>query len=253
MTILHQVKLGSSGPRVSRLIFGTEHIIDRSPREGGLVLAQAYRELGINHWDTAIAYKSHPQVAAGLKEVGRDKILVTSKTPARSEEEARADFNRILDELQTDYLDICFLHNVAAGRLKEHLVALKHLKEEKKAGRIHHLGISTHSASVVREAAETADLEIVCATLNYRGTHLDEGSLPEMMEALEQCHQAGKGVYVIKVLGVGALASDLRRALEFVSRNPHVDAINIGMKNIEEVRENASLLMELDEDRERRD
>lgn len=251
MTRVPQVRLGSSGPIVSRLIFGTEHIIDRTPAEGGHILAQAYSRLGITHWDTAPAYRSHPQVAQGLKEAGRSNIVVTSKTPARSAEKAAEDLELILQELDIQYLDICFLHNVAYGRLPDHLRALEPLLREKEAGRIRHLGLSSHSASVIREAAEISELEIICAPLNLRGTHIDQGSREEMEEALKLCHDKGKGTYVIKILGVGDLAEELEEALAYVASLPFVDALNIGMRNLGEAEENASLLRKLDHTHER--
>lgn len=237
-----QVRLGRTGPLVSRLIFGTEHIIDLSPGDGGRILADAYLEHGVNHWDTAIAYKSHPQVAAGLGLAGRTNIVVTSKTRARTATEASSDLDLILRELDTGYLDICFLHYVRTGCLPQHMDALGQLVREREAGRVRHLGISSHSPSVLAAAARIEELEIVCGTLNSDGSRIDDGDLQDMLGALEACYAAGKGVYVIKILGCGELADDVPAAIKFVLQYPFIHAYNIGMRNLGELRENLAVI-----------
>ncbi len=237
--------LGKTGPLVSRLIFGTEHIIDLTPEEGGAVLASAYRKHGINHWDTAIAYQSHPQVASGLKQAGRENIIVTSKTPAKTASQARADLDLILSELKTDYLDICFLHYVKTGCMPEHRPALSFLTTARDRGQVRHLGVSSHSPEVLAAAALVPELEIVCGTLNRDGSRIDDGNLEDMLDALKACYEAGKGVYVIKILGRGELAHDIKGALEFVCQYPFIHAYNIGMRNLEEVSENLRFINQL--------
>ncbi len=239
---IHQVQLGTEGPKVSSLIFGTEHIIHMPPAQGGALLSAAYQEFGINHWDTALAYKSHPQVAAGLDQAGRENIIVTSKTSAKTAEEAQADLNRIFEELKTSYLDICFLHYVKTGEYSEHEDALKYLVQVKNSGLIRHIGLSSHSPSVIKETLHTPEIEIVCGTLNRDGSRIDDGDLNAMLEALQACHQVGKGVYVIKILGRGDLAHDVPGALKYVTQFDFIDAFNIGMRNLTEVRENVDLL-----------
>lgn len=238
------VKLGSSGPRVSRLIFGTEHIIDLTPEEGGAILADSYRKLGINHWDTAPAYASHPQVASGLEQAGRGNIVVTSKTSAATSTEAESELKEILDELGTDYLDIAFLHNVPTGYLERRRGALDHLLRAKHHGLVRHVGLSTHSPSVLAEAAAIPEVEIVCATLNRDGSRINDGTLDDMLSALKACYEQGKGVYVIKILGRGDLVDDLEEAIRFVCGYPFIHAYNIGMRNLREAEENLSLIME---------
>ena len=239
---LPMVTLGTTGPSVHPLIFGTEHIIDRSAEEGGALLAEAFQRFGINHWDTAIAYKSHPQVAAGLTQVGREDIVVTSKSPAKTREEATTDLTRILEELQTDYIDILFLHNVRTGALSAHENALRYFQEAQTEGLIRHLGLSSHSPSVLQEASHLSSIEVVCGTLNRDGSRIDDGTLDDMRSALHRCHDAGKGVYVIKILGRGDLVDDVEGAISFVTQYRFIDAFNIGMKNREEVEENFEIL-----------
>ena len=237
------IRLGRSGPLVSRLIFGTEHIIDLTPDEGGAILAEAHRSFGIVHWDTAPAYDSHPQVASGLKQVGRQNVIVTSKTTARTYDEARGELGVILEELDTTYLDIIFLHNVPGDGLPERDGALRYLLGAKRQGTVKHVGISSHAPSTLLEASNIDDMEIVCGTLNRDGSRID-GTLEDMLTSLEQCYRQGKGVYVIKILGRGDLVDDVEGAIRFVCEYPFIHAYNIGMKNTEEVEENLRFILE---------
>ncbi len=239
-----KVQLGHTGLEVSQLIFGTdeEQLKAKSPRESGKILNQAYEEYGVNHWDTAFSYGTHPHVGAGLKMARRQEIVVTSKIRSKSAKETKDKFHRTLQELKTDYLDIGFIHYVRPGELSEYEGALDAWMEFKKAGKVSHIGVSTHSPQVVRECSKVPELEVVCAPLNYKGTHIDEGTLEDMKSALQSCHGQGKGVYIIKVLGRGQLTHDARRAIEFVGQFPFVDAFCIGMHQISEVKENLALL-----------
>ncbi len=237
-----KIRLGESGPEVSRLIFGTEHIIDLSPAEGGAILAEAYERFAVTHWDTALAYESHPQVAAGLRQVGREQVVVTSKTAAKTRESAERQLRQILIELDTDYLDIAFLHNVPTDGLSDRTGALEYLCEAQDAGTVRHVGLSSHSPALLKEAASEEQIKIVCGTLNRDGSRIDDGSRDDMLEALQECFSQGKGVYVIKILGRGDLVYDLEGAIEFVCRHPFVHAFNIGMRNCDELEENLTML-----------
>ncbi len=237
------IQLGETGPTVPRLIFGTEHIIDLSPEEGGAILAGAYRQFGINHWDTAPIYESHPQVASGLKQAGRENILVTSKTRAETADEARQELASTLAELDIHHLDIAFLHNVTTDHLPRRSGALDYLVDARQEGLVGHVGISSHSPATLEASAGIPELEIVCGTLNRDGSRIDDGTLDEMIHALKTCYEAGKGVYVIKILGRGDLVDDVEGAIEFVCQYPFIHAYNIGMRNAREVEENLGFII----------
>jgi len=239
-----KIHLGTNGPAVSRLIFGTEHIINLSPEDGGAILTEAYNEFGIDHWDTAPAYESHPQVAAGLKQAGRENIIVTSKTTAETYDEAETQMEDILHELDTNYLDIAFLHNVPQGRLQHRQGALQYLIEAKKQGLINYVGLSSHCPDILLEASKKENLEIVCGTVNKDGSRIDGGTIDDMLKALKRCFVNDKGVYAIKILGRGDLTDELESAIQFVCEQPFIHAYNIGMRNIEEVRENLEIITE---------
>jgi aryl-alcohol dehydrogenase-like predicted oxidoreductase len=237
-----KVELGNTGIYTSQLCFGTEHINIYTPSYGGGILADAAHLYDVNFWDTDMVYGSHPQVANGLSRVQRGQVVVCSKTYSTDKSGAKRDLARIFEELSTPYLDICLLHRVTV-EASNYYPALEYLLEEKHNGRIRAVGLSTHYTSVIQEAANIPEIEIVCAPLNRDGSRIDRGSRDEMIDALQTAHQNGKGVYVIKTLGRGDLIHDLQGALEWVLQfNDFIDVYNIGFSNLSELRQDLQII-----------
>jgi len=55
-----------------------------------------------------------------------------------------------------------------------------------------------------------------------------DGPPHEVLPVLRDAREAGKGIYAMKVLGCGELASDVSRAIGFVAETGCVDALSIG-------------------------
>ncbi len=236
------VELGRTGIKVSQLCFGTEHINIYTPELGGKLLADAARLHGVFFWDTDMVYGSHPQIAAGLELVRRPEVVVCTKTYAITAPAAEQDLERMFTELRTDYLDLVLLHRVRVG-LDQAQPALDVLTRAKAQGRIRAVGISTHFASIARQAAEHPAVEVVCVPLNRDGSRIDEGDRAGMIESLRACHATGKGTYVIKTLGRGDLVHDVKGALEWVLQySDCIDVLNIGFANIAELREDLEII-----------
>jgi aryl-alcohol dehydrogenase-like predicted oxidoreductase len=75
-----------------------------------------------------------------------------------------------------------------------------------------------------------------------------------MAAALSVARTAGKGVYIIKLLAHGKLATsagDIDAALRFAFSAGAADAYNIGMSNLDQARANLQLLQEVLSEEER--
>src|SRR5687767_3207282 len=113
--LAQRVPYGGTGLSVSRLCWGTglmavlRHNLDVG--EAARILLRGF-ELGVNFWDTADGYKTHPHVAEALRHVDRDAVVINTKTPAKTGEGVTADVDRFLQELGTDHLDTVLLHNI---------------------------------------------------------------------------------------------------------------------------------------------
>jgi aryl-alcohol dehydrogenase-like predicted oxidoreductase len=239
------VAFGQTGLTVSRLCFGTAYLGPLSdklmPEAGGDLLARAF-ELGVAFWDTSDDYGTHPHIAAALRQVPREQVVIASKTC-----EPEGAVQRALQELETDYLDIMLIHCVGLSWIEPAREALKILAQDKARGLVRAVGFSTHSAEVTRRAAEWPDVEVLLAIVNPTGTwsqdeEIEDGTIADVLGALKRAHAAGKGVYAMKVMGCGALASDPAQAINFAARLPYVHSLCIGMRSLDEVQCNLALL-----------
>ncbi len=160
----------STGDKVSLLGFGMMRLPSvggRSAREGNEEIDQEMvNELvdyaivhGVNYFDTSPAYcqgKSEHATGIALSRHPRDKYFIATKlsnfAPSTwSREASIAMYRNSMKELQVDYLDYLLLHGIGLGDGMEEFVnrfikngILDFLLEERKAGRIRHLGFSYH-------------------------------------------------------------------------------------------------------------
>jgi len=248
-TSIARIPFGSNGPIISRLAFGTIPFGGRGwrgdpavePKEAGNILKRAH-EFGITYWDTAENYHTHPHVREGLRRVRREKVVVSTKTGKKKYEEVKERVRSSLEELDTDYIDIYFLHYVNSWtEFKARHGALKALLEAKEAGLIRHIGISTHRAEVASAAADVPELEMVLATVNKTGKNM-ESPRDEMISALKRSYQAGKGVGVMKVLAYGDVT--VAEGLEFSGKLPQ-HATLLGIRTMKELEEDVEAFLKV--------
>lgn len=265
---MKKIQLGDTGLKVSRLCYGTEPFTfkkgppgrrtqgDKSSLEGGQILSEAAK-LGVNFWDTSDDYGTHPHVAEGLKLVKRSDVVVADKSNAATREEGYKAVEASLSDLGTEYVDIMFLHIVPyegvwrtnsqnesyySASLDERKGALRGYIEAKDSGMIMATALSTHSTHVLRKVVDEPEIDVVCTTLNKAHNYIDDGSLPEHIAAINAVKDAGKAVYVIKVLSAGALRDKAEEAIRYALQfKDFIDAWNIGMYDVQDVRRNIAI------------
>jgi aryl-alcohol dehydrogenase-like predicted oxidoreductase len=270
--MVEKVRLGGSKLVVSRLCYGTEPFAimkgpdgmkgqgDLTPEQGGRVLRDALG-MGVNFWDTADDYGTHPHVRFGLGLVDRDDVVIADKSNALTFEEGEKAVEYSLESLGIDYVDLLLLHNVPlrtvhradssgkpyeSGNLERRMGALKAWCEAKESGLVRAVGISTHSTEILRQAVDVPEVDVVCTTLNMTGMILEDGSPEEHLDAIRAAHDAGKGVYVIKLLHAGALQGRAEEAIKWaLQHHEFIDAWNIGMYDTGDVARNLRLLDEV--------
>ena len=111
-------------------------------------------ESGINYYDTAYGYhggQSELVVGELLKEYDRDSFYLASKFPGydlNNMPKVKEIFEEQLKKCQVEYFDFYLFHNVCEMNLEAYLDPkfgiYDYLMEQKKNGRIKHLGFSTH-------------------------------------------------------------------------------------------------------------
>ncbi len=172
----------------------------------------------------------------------RDRAVVASKT-----REPVGAVERILAELETDYLDILLAHEVGLAWADETREALRLWQGEKARGTVRALGLATHSAEVARLAAEWPEVEMLLLPINRTGvctpgSRIEDGGVQDMLRAAQRAWERGKGIVAMKVMGCGTLADDPEAAMSYVARLPYVHSLCVGMRSLKEVEENIRLL-----------
>ncbi len=158
------VTLGRTGIKVTRLAQGTgTNGVERSSNQirglgfqGVADLLRTGVDNGINFWDLADQYGSHPHARQALKAIDRDKVVIMTKTRASTEAEMRADLDRFRKEIGTDRIDLVLLHCMTEAdwpRTKAGAMAV--LSEAKEKGTIRAHGVSCHDFGALKTAAAT--------------------------------------------------------------------------------------------------
>lgn len=135
---------------------------------------------GINYFDTAWGYHDgNSELVAGkaLSRYPRESYYLASKFPGYDNSnmpKVKEIFERQLEKCQTPYFDFYLFHNVYEGNIDDYLNPkfgiLEYLLEQKKNGRIKHLGFSTHGSLEVMKrflAAYGEHMEFCQIQLNY--------------------------------------------------------------------------------------
>jgi predicted aldo/keto reductase-like oxidoreductase len=160
-------------------------------------------EHGANYIDTARKYAGGASErnagSALVKLKARDKVWITSKTPQWSAAGLKQDVAFSLASLQTNRIDLYFLHGLdtlAPLNDKELVKATLQLKREKK---IRFFGFSCHGGNVVELLQAAAQRSFVDAVM-FRYSFRDYGD-KELNRAIDAAHKAGVGLIAMKTQG----------------------------------------------------
>lgn len=223
------LQLSSLGLGCMRLptIGGQDAVIDENATAQMVQLAL---DGGVNYFDTAWAYhggNSETVMGRVLRDHKRDSFFLASKFPGFAPENIRKApeiFERQLEKCQVDHFDFYLYHNVTERNidalLDEDLGIHRYLMEQKKAGRIRHLGFSAHGGrSTIRRflEAHAEDLEFCQLQLNYL-----DWTLQNAKEKVDILHEFGLPVWVMEPVRGGKLAtlpSDAMKRLEALRPN----------------------------------
>ena len=208
-------------------------------------------DLGINYIETARIYGNAEEgVGLGLGRRRKQAFLVT-KVKADTIEDAEQSLSTSLKLLKTDYLDLVHFHDVGGCELEPARGpdgAFTWLVKQKQAGKFRFLGISGHHrphrfASFI----ETGEVDVVMMAMNF----VDRYTYGFEEKVLPIARKHNLGVVAMKVYG-GTLnrvytkpnqppqldKNHLDLALRYALGLPGVAAVNIGVEDTEQLRQN---------------
>src|SRR5512133_2274957 len=132
--------LGKSGIEVSRMCLGTLTVgplqIGMAPIEAADIFEAAF-ERGVNFFDSAKIYGSHPHLKEFLKRVPRESVVIATKSYDYTYDGMRKSVEEALRQLGTEYLDIYLMHEQESrATLRGHEDGFRYLREAKSRGLI---------------------------------------------------------------------------------------------------------------------
>lgn len=217
--------------------------------EAAVELINHVLDVGINYIDTAESYGVSEINLGKVMKDRRDEVFLVTKSYEDTYDEVLRATEESLERLQTDYLDMCKHHAVMSmealdqvGGSDGGLGALERLRDE---GVIRHIGITSHTASVMTEALERHDFECVLIPINPAHMIYGESYDPDDLEAfLARAAEKDVGVMAMKVLNNGDVLNrgvSVEEAMRYALSKTGVCSACVGMTSTEEVDENVEI------------
>jgi len=200
------VRLGRTEARVPRVALGTwghggprfvgKHPVGWSgydPEAARTALLLAF-DKGLTHWDTADVYgdgQAERSIGTLWETLPRDQVFLASKVGwdpgAYSHfyhpDQIRQQLERSLDNLQTDHLDLYYLHHCDFGPddefLDDAVALLRRFREE---GKIRFIGLSDWKAAKVVRYADKVDPDVVQPYRNVVDDSWESSGLKEWVD-----------------------------------------------------------------------
>lgn len=222
---------------------------------------------GVNYFDTAWPYHGgHSEEVVGtiLRNYPREDHFICDKFPGyelSNMGKVKEIFSEQLRRTGQDYFDFYLFHNVCENNVNQYLDPkngiLEYLLEQKKEGRIRHLGFSAHGNMPVLKQFMDAygeHMEMAQIQLNYLDWSFQNAQ--EKMEYLSGC---GLGIWVMEGMRGGRLArlapeeeaalKALRPdesvpawALRFLQSLPEVNVVLTGASDPEQLKQNIAVM-----------
>ncbi len=274
-------KLGRTGMTVSEISLGCEHL---QGKDYDLIkqVIDAAIDAGINYMDV---FMSEPNVRTNIGKAlagRRDKVMIQGHIGScwvdgqykvsRDIDECRVAFEDLLTRLQTDHIDVGFIHFVDKQQDWDSLrdsQMMQYALSLKEQGTIRAIGMSSHDPITAKKAVESGLIDVLMFSLNpaydlvpgdrdmtevftevLEGKKQDFTSLtldPARAELYRACEERGVAITVMKSLAMGTLLSQVRsplgialteaQCLHYALSRPAVAAVMVGMQRACEVAE----------------
>lgn len=195
-----------------------------------------YLDAGGNYIETAAQYgsgESERKVGQVMAE-RRSECILATKCHLRGREEAADLFSGSLSRLQTDHVDVLFMHHVQTEKELERILAhdgaLRAAEAARDAGQVRFIGISNHGhPELMIRALEAYPFDVIMTNFNY----FDRFNFPLIeQELLPMALERGVGIVGMKVVADGLLWRSADIAFRFAWTLP-IHSMVAGMNSME--------------------
>jgi len=254
---MHYTHLGRSGVVVSRLCLGTMNFGWGADEKQSFEMMDAALEAGINFFDTANVYGFSQKLGEGMTEkiIGkwftqgnrREKIVLATKVYVPmgagpidfglSAYHIRQSVEASLQRLQTDHIDVLYMHHIDRGEMLPSMIAWFGLPEIKmhfpphlkkatpwdeiwqtmemlvQQGKVIYTASSNFAGWNIAQACETAHARHFLGLVAEQTQYNLNSRIPEL-EVIPACREYGVGMVPYSPLAEGLLAGGLNGATE---------------------------------------
>jgi len=223
METMKKRRLGKTGLKLSLLGLGGFHLVE-APFKEALGLINYYLDNGGNYVETAQLYgygNSEKKVGEVMRNRRKECILAT-KSLNRTKNKILESINESLKNLNTDWIDILFLHELERPEVLKQVTspkgALEGVEKAKKEGKIRFVAFSNHvTPSVALEAIKAYPFDVFMVPLNY----FDYFNFPQWEDKLlPEAKKRDIGVLAMKPLADGFLWRSWEKALRYTLTLP---------------------------------
>lgn len=210
-----------TGDKISVLGLGNSSIAEAGEKEGIETLNLAF-ENGINFYDMAAGAAACFPLYGKAFEGIRDQVIYQVHFGAdytsgnygwtTKLEQVKRSIDWQLTHLKTDYIDYGFIHCLDEESDWDSYIengVLDYIQDMKKQGIVRHIGLSSHTPSLVQKAMDTGLVDMVMFSINpaydfHHGQYAN-GTADERMSLYRRCETEGVGISVMKAFSGGQL------------------------------------------------
>jgi predicted aldo/keto reductase-like oxidoreductase len=233
---VEKIRLGKTGMMVTRLGFGGIPI-QRLSENDAVAVVRRCLDLGINYIDTANGYSTSEERIGKAVKGRRHDVLIATKTFPGTPDIIEKNLDLSLKRLDTDYIDLYQFHGVNETATLNRIIdpengLYKVFEKAKKAGKIRHIGITSHQMDAAKAEVKTGKFETIMFPFNFITNE-------PAKELLPLCREQDMGFIVMKPLA-GGMLDNATIAFKYLLQFPDVVAIP-GIEKIPEIEEIAAL------------
>ena len=212
-----------TGDKISEIGMGTAYIVEAEKKEAVRTVRHAF-ENGINYFDLAAgdgtAFATFGEALSDVRDqvmyqihFGADYSNVTYGWSLDLDTVKRS-VDRQLKELKTDYINYGFIHcqdESSDWKTYQENGILKYLLSMKEQGVVRHIGMSSHTPSVIQEILDTGIIDMLMFSVNpaydYQHGEYAFGGVDERSAVYRRCEKEGIGISCMKPFSGGQLLS----------------------------------------------
>jgi predicted aldo/keto reductase-like oxidoreductase len=233
---MEKIKLGKTGMMVTRLGFGGIPIQRLNEADAVKVVSRCL-DLGISFLDTANGYTTSEERIGKAVKGRRHDVFIATKTFSGTPEIIESNLDLSLKRLATDYIDLYQFHGVNDMDTLDRILdpengLIKTFEKAQKAGKIRHIGVTSHQIDVAKALVKTDRFETLMFPFNVITSE-------PAAELLPLCREHNVGFIVMKPLA-GGMLSDPLIAFKYLLQFRDVVVIP-GIEKIHEIEEIARI------------